>query len=78
MPNFQSVWFFRGKIARYNGPDPEDIEALIERFDISAEEIETRAEQALAGYVGNLDYLRMNLRDVLGKARKRRPAKPAT
>jgi len=27
---------------------------------------------AMSGYVGNLDHLRMNLRDVLDKARKRR------
>jgi hypothetical protein len=60
------------KLARYNGPDPEDIEALIERLDIPAELIETRALQAMSGYVGNLDYLRMNLREVLEKARKRR------
>jgi hypothetical protein len=31
----------------------------------------------MAGYVGNLDYLRMNLRDVLGKARQWRLARPA-
>lgn len=49
------------KIARYNGPDPEDIEA--------------RATQAMTGYVGNLDYLQMNLREVLGKARKRRASR---
>jgi hypothetical protein len=58
------------KIARYNGPDPQDIESLITRFGITAEEIEKRAEEALVGYVGNVDYLRMNLRDVLDKARK--------
>ena len=60
------------KIARYNGPDPEDIARLIEHLDIPAEDIETRALQAMSGYVGNLDYLRMNLRDVLKKARKQR------
>ncbi len=60
------------KIARYNGPDPEDIETLIERLDISAEQIEARALHAMSGYVGNLEYLRMNLRDVLKKARKQR------
>jgi hypothetical protein len=58
------------KIARYNGPDPQDIESLITRFGITAEEIEKRAEEALVGYVGNVDHLRMNLRDVLDKARK--------
>jgi hypothetical protein len=34
-------------------------------FGITANAIEERAEQALGGYVGNTDYLRMNLRDVL-------------
>ncbi len=63
------------KIARYNGPDPEDVEALIERLDVSEEDIEARALQAMSGYVGNLDYLRMNLRDVLEKARKRRASR---
>jgi hypothetical protein len=58
------------KIARYNGPDPQDIESLITRFGITAEEIEKRAEEALVGYVGNVDYLRRNLGDVLDKARK--------
>jgi len=58
------------KIARYNGPDPEDIENLITHFRITAQEIETRAEEALAAYVGNVDNLRMNLHEVLDKARK--------
>ena len=60
------------KIARYKAPDPEDIETLIERLNIPAEEIEARALHAMSGYVGNLDYLRMNLRDVIEKARKQR------
>ena len=58
------------KIARYRGPDPEDIAGLIRYFGITAEAIETRALQALDGYVGNVDALRMNLRDVLEMARK--------
>ncbi|MEO7497251.1 MAG: DUF6036 family nucleotidyltransferase [Massilia sp.] len=58
------------KIARYQGPDPQDVESLIATFGISAEEIETRAEEALLNFVGNVDYLRMNLREVLEKARK--------
>lgn len=53
------------KIARFSGPDPEDIRSLIEKFGIRATNIKKRAEEALAGYVGNVDYLRMNLRDVL-------------
>jgi hypothetical protein len=46
------------------------IESLIARFGIIAEKIERRAEEALVGYVGNVDDLRMNLCDVLDKARK--------
>jgi hypothetical protein len=66
------------KIARYNGPDPQDIESLITRFGITAEEIETRAEEALVSYVGNVDYLRVNLRDVLDQARRHAAATSAT
>jgi len=56
------------KIARYSGPDAQDIAEIISRFRISADEIQRRAEEALGGYVGNTDYLRMNLRDVLATA----------
>jgi hypothetical protein len=58
------------KIARLNGPDREDIAGIISGLHIPAEAIETRAEEALAGYVGNVDYLRMNLREVLNLARQ--------
>jgi hypothetical protein len=58
------------KIARLNGPDKSDIAAIIAKFGISAVEIERRAEEALAGYVGNVDYLRMNLREVLQLAKE--------
>ncbi|PWF46078.1 DUF6036 family nucleotidyltransferase [Massilia glaciei] len=53
------------KIARFGGPDASDIAAMIRTFGITANAIEDRAEHALRGYVGNADYLRMNLRDVL-------------
>lgn len=53
------------KIARFSGPDAEDIASIISQFHIPAREIENRAEEALGGYVGNADYLRMNLREVL-------------
>jgi hypothetical protein len=56
------------KIARFNGPDKSDIAAIIAKFGISAQDIERRAEDALAGYVGNVDFLRMNLREVLRMA----------
>lgn len=53
------------KIARFSGPDVSDIAEIIRTFGIAANTIQARAEQALQGYVGNTDYLRMNLRDVL-------------
>lgn len=58
------------KIARFNGPDVSDIAEIIRTFGITASAIEERAEHALQGYVGNADYLRMNLRDVLKLARR--------
>lgn len=58
------------KIARLNGPDKTDIAAIISMFHISVEEIQKRTEEALSGYVGNIDYLRMNLNEVLGLARE--------
>lgn len=58
------------KIARFSGPDAEDIASIISKFHIPARKIEKRAEEALAGYVGNADYLRANLRDVLRMAAK--------
>lgn len=53
------------KIARFSGPDVSDIAEMIRMYGITASVIKERAEQALGGYVGNTDYLRMNLRDVL-------------
>ena len=58
------------KIARFAGPDAEDIAGVISRFHIRAEAIQQRAEEALGGYVGNTDYLRMNLREVLKMAER--------
>lgn len=65
------------KIARFSGPDAEDIAGIISRFHIPAKEIEKRAEEALAGYVGNADYLRMNLREVLKIAKRLARTSPA-
>jgi hypothetical protein len=56
------------KIARFSGPDAQDIAEIISRFRIPSADIKQRAEEALIGYVGNSDYLRMNLRDVLATA----------
>ncbi len=65
------------KIARYSGPDVSDISEMIRTFGISASAIEERAEHALQSYVGNAEYLRMNLRDVLKKARNLTPELPS-
>jgi hypothetical protein len=65
------------KIARFAGPDAEDIESVIARFRIPAADIQQRAEEALGGYVGNTDYLRMNLRDVFKIAERLAGEAPA-
>lgn len=65
------------KIARYSGPDSTDIAEIISRFQIPAAAIERRAEEALGGYVGNSNYLRMNLRDVLATAERLSMTPPA-
>jgi hypothetical protein len=44
--------------------------SLIWNMRITAEEIETRATEALVGYIGNMSTVRMNLEDVLKIARK--------
>lgn len=58
------------KIARFSGPDRGDIQSLIWHLNITAEEIEQRATEALVGYVGNLSNVRLNLADVLKIARE--------
>jgi hypothetical protein len=57
------------KIARYAGPDKEDIESLVSTMRVSADEIEQRATEALVGYVGSLSAVKLNLNDVLKFAR---------
>lgn len=58
------------KVARLSGPDREDIEAIIRTCGVTAEEIETRAKEALGGYVGNPRPVLLNLEDVLEMARQ--------
>jgi hypothetical protein len=65
------------KIARFAGPDAEDIESVIARCRLPAADIQQRAEEALGGYIGNTDYLRMNLRDVLHIAERLAGEAPA-
>ncbi len=54
-----------------------DLSSLLKRFGISAESIEQRAEQALAGYVGNVSHLRTHLAEVLSMAHKQAAAASA-
>jgi hypothetical protein len=58
------------KIARFADNDKEDIAALVSLGLTTADEIEQRANGALAGYVGGQAMLRLNLRDTLVLARE--------
>ena len=49
------------KISRFSSQDREDIAALARHGLIRAGALRTRAEAALAGYVGNLDTLRTSI-----------------
>jgi hypothetical protein len=53
------------KIARLSGPDLGDIESIIKTLRITPDEIEQRATEALAGYVGGIRNVKLNLREVL-------------
>ena len=57
------------KIARLADNDKEDISALVRHGLTNADEIEQRANAALAGYIGGQAMLRLNLRDALALAR---------
>lgn len=57
------------KIARFADNDRDDIAALVRLGLASASEIERRATGALAGYVGNLSMLELNVRDAVALAR---------
>ena len=57
------------KIARFADNDKEDIAALVRLGLTTADEIERRANSALAGYVGGQAMLLLNLRDAVTMAR---------
>lgn len=57
------------KIARLADNDKEDIAALVRHGLTNADEIEQRANAALAGYIGGQAMLRLNLCDALALAR---------
>ena len=49
------------KISRFSSQDREDIAALARHGLIRARELRRRAEEALGGYVGNLDTPRTSI-----------------
>lgn len=57
------------KIARFADNDKEDIAALVRHGLTTADEIEQRANSALAGYIGGQALLLVNLRDAVTLAR---------
>jgi hypothetical protein len=58
------------KIARFSDNDREDIRSLVQAGLTSADLIEKRAQEALGGFVGNIAFLQLNLRDALALARE--------
>lgn len=62
------------KIARFAPNDKEDIAALVRLGLTTADEIESRATEALAGFVGGQAMLQCNLRDAVEMARQIKPS----
>ena len=58
------------KLARFSGPDAGDIQSIVNTFNVAEDVIRQRAEEALAGYIGNQQMLRLNLEEVLRMAQK--------
>lgn len=58
------------KIARFADNDKEDIATLVRLGLTSADAIEQRAKNALAGYIGGQAMLKLNLRDAVALARQ--------
>lgn len=58
------------KIARWFDSDQDDVAALVRLGLTSADAIERRATEALAGYIGDEAMLRMNLREAVALARR--------
>lgn len=64
------------KIARLADNDREDICALVQLGLTNADAIEQRATQAMAGYVGSMAMLQLNLRDAVALARRTQASPP--
>ena len=57
------------KIARLADNDREDIQELVQLGLTTADEIEQRANSAMAGYIGGRSLLQLNLQDAISIAR---------
>lgn len=58
------------KIAQFSANDREDIAALVRHGLTTADQIDQRAQETLAGYIGGEAMLKLNLRDALTLARQ--------
>jgi hypothetical protein len=58
------------KIARFAENDREDIAALVRKGFTTADEIQTRADKAVSGFVGGMAMLKANIRDAVALARQ--------
>jgi hypothetical protein len=58
------------KIARFQQSDQEDIAGLIDAGLVGSSDLEKRAEEAIAAYIGNVDMIRYNLRDAVSMAKE--------
>lgn len=65
------------KIARFAENDREDIAALVRKGFTSADEIQTRADEAVGGFVGGMAMLKANIRDAVALARAVESERPA-
>lgn len=61
------------KIARLAENDREDIQELVRHGLTTAAKIEQRATEAVGGYIGGQEMLKMNIRDVVTLARTAEP-----
>ena len=65
------------KISRFADVDRSDIAQLVRSGLVTPEQIERRAQEAMVGYVGGLELLKLNLRDALACAREAYAARQA-
>lgn len=49
------------KLSRFGGQDRDDIVTLAQHGFVDAQQLRQRAEEALGGYIGNLDRLRTSI-----------------